>query len=120
MKQALVILIALLGLSFMSLAAEDATGTWKASFETPNGSQVNTFVLKMDGTQVTGTISSDMMGTQQISDGKMDGEKISFSMTTGFGLIHYSGTVKGDTMKLTLTVGDGQFTLDVAATRVKT
>jgi len=119
MKQLFVVLIAVLGLSAMAVAAEDATGTWKATFETPNGSQVNTFVFKMDGSAVTGTISSEMMGTQQISNGKMDGEKITFSITTDFGLISYAGTVKGDTMKLTLTVGDGQFTLEVNATRVK-
>jgi len=119
MKQ-LFVMIAVLGLSVMAVAAEDATGTWKATLETPNGSQVNTFVLKMDGGKVTGTISSDMMGTQQISDGKVDGEKISFSVTSDFGIISYAGTVKGDTMKLTLTVGDGQFTLPVSATRMKT
>ena len=109
-----------LGLSVMGMAAEDATGTWKATLETPNGSAVNTFVLKVDGDKVTGTISSDMMGSQQITTGKVDGDKISFSFTTDFGVIAYAGTVKGDTMNLTLTVGDGQFTLPVNATRVKT
>ena len=119
MKQLVVILMAVLGLGVMALAAEDATGTWKATLETPNGSQVNTFILKMDGSKVTGTISSDMMGTQQIADGKMDGDKITFSVTSDFGVISYVGTVKGDTMKLTLTVGEGQFTLPVNATRAK-
>jgi hypothetical protein len=119
MKQFLVMLIAVMGLSVMAVAAEDATGTWKATFETPNGSQVNTFVFKMDGSKVTGTISSDMMGTQQISDGKVDGDKITFSFTSDFGVISYSGTIKGDTMKLTLSAGNGQFTVEVNASRVK-
>jgi len=120
MKQLFVMLIAVLALSVMAVAAEDATGTWKATLETPNGTVVNTFVLKMDGGKVTGTISSDMMGTQQIADGKMDGEKISFTVSSDFGVITYVGTVKGDTMNLTLTVGDGQFTLPVNAKRTKT
>ena len=41
-------------------------------------------------------------------------------MTSDFGLLAYTGTIKGDTMSLTLTVGDGQFTLPVTATRAKT
>lgn len=118
MKRIVVILIAALGLSVMAFAAENAVGTWKATLETPNGSMENTFVLKVAEGKVTGTISSQMMGTQQITGGSLDGDKIKFTVTSDFGVIAYSGTIKGDDMKLTLTVGDGQFTLDVAAKRV--
>ena len=86
---------------------------------TPMGAQVNTFVLKADGDKLTGTLSNEMMGSQQITDGKVDGDKITFSITSDFGVIKYVGTVKGDTLKLTMTVGDGQFTLDINATRAK-
>ena len=120
MKKLIVILTGILVFSFAALAAEDATGNWKASIDTPNGTQVQTFALKMDGAKVTGTIGSDMLGNMQIADGKMDGDKISFSITTDFGFIRYAGTVSGDTMKLTITVGDGQFTFDINASRVKT
>jgi hypothetical protein len=119
MKKLIVILTALLAFSFAALAAEDATGNWKASIDTPNGTQVQTFALKMDGGNVTGTIGSEMMGNMQIADGKMDGDKISFSITSDYGVIRYAGTVSGDTMKLTITVGDGQFTFDITAARVK-
>jgi hypothetical protein len=120
MKKLIVMLTVLLGFSFMALAAEDATGNWKASIETPNGTQVQTFALKMDGDKVTGTIGSEMLGSLVIADGKMDGDKISFSINTDYGVIRYAGTVSGDTMKLTITVGDGQFTFDISAARVKT
>ena len=40
MKKLIVILTAILGFSFMALAAEDAAGNWKATIETPNGTLV--------------------------------------------------------------------------------
>ncbi len=83
------------------------------------GSQINTFVLKVEGDKLTGTLSNDMMGSQQITGGKIDGDKVSFSVNSDFGVITYAGTVKGDTLKLTLTAGDGQFTLEISASRVK-
>ena len=101
-----------------ALGQENAAGTWKATMETPNGAAENTFVLAVDGAKVTGSISG-MMGTVPITDGKLDGDKISFSINTDFGTISYSGTVKGDEMKLTLSAGGGQFTFDLVAHRAK-
>jgi len=118
MKKIFVILTLVLGLSGMAMAAEDATGTWKATLDTPNGPMVNTFALKADGAKLTGSVTSEM-GVQQITNGKVDGDKISFSYSTDFGTIAYSGTVKGDTITMTMNVGDGMFTLNMTATRVK-
>jgi hypothetical protein len=92
-------------LAALSLAAfaADVTGSWKASLETPNGSMEFTYVFKADGTTVTGTVQSQM-GEMKIDEGKLDGDKISFSVTPGdFGKISYSGTVKGDEMTLNFT-----------------
>jgi hypothetical protein len=119
MRKVVLILTVMLGLGFAAFGAEQATGTWKATIDTPNGSQDNTFVLKEDSGKVTGTVGGGMLGTQQLSDGKLDGDKISFSITTDFGVITYKGTIKGDDMNLTLTVGDGQFTVDLVAHRAK-
>jgi hypothetical protein len=119
MRRIFVMIIAVCGLAFMAIAAEDAAGTWKATLDTPNGPAENTFVLKVDGDKIAGTVTSGMMGTQQISGGKLDGDKITFSVTSDFGVITYAGNIKGDDMKLTLTVGDGQFTLDLTAKRQK-
>ncbi len=60
-----------------------------------------------------------MMGAVQITDGKMDCERISFSINTDFGTISCSGTFKGDEMKLTLSAGGGQFTFDLVAHRAR-
>lgn len=114
----MLLLTIIMGLSVSVWAAEDAAGTWKATMQGPNGAQESTFVLKSEGGKVTGSITA-MMGTVQITDGKLDGDKISFSISTDFGVMKYSGTIAGDDMKLTLSAGDGQFTLDFVAHRAK-
>ena len=120
MKKLIVLLTLALGLSFMAFAAEDANGTWKATLETPNGAVTNTMILKVDGDKLTGSVNTEGMGVQQITNGKVDGDKITFSFSTDFGTIVYSGTIKGDSMAMTINVGDGMFTLTTTASRVKT
>jgi hypothetical protein len=120
MKRFFAALTLVLGLSVMAVAAEDATGNWKATLETPNGSVVSTFVFKVDGDKLTGSVATEGMGVQQITNGKVDGDKISFSFSAEFGTIAYTGTVKGDEIAITINVGDGMFTLNTTATRVKT
>ncbi len=95
-------------LAAVAFAADvDVTGNWKASVETPNGSMDLTYVLKSTGNVVTGTIQSQM-GEMKIDEGKIDGDKISFSATIeNIGKISYSGTVKGDEMTLNFTFGGG-------------
>lgn len=120
MRKALVVLIAVLGLAFAALGAEDIVGTWKTSFDTPVGAMENTFQLKVDGDKVTGTISGGALDALEIADGKLDGDKISFSINSGsYGVIRYFGTIKGDEMKLTLALADGSFTTDLVVKRVK-
>jgi hypothetical protein len=65
-KQLIVILTALLLFNFLALAADDATGNWKATIDTPNGMQMQTFALKLEGREVTGTIGSEMLENMQI------------------------------------------------------
>jgi hypothetical protein len=118
MKSVIVMLAALLAFSSMSLATANVIGNWKATIETPDGSHEQTFEFKMDGGKLTGTVGSEM-GSLPIGDGKLDGDRISFSARSEQFALRYSGTVSGDTMKLTVTVGDGQFTFNANATRVK-
>src|SRR5579872_592920 len=93
--------------AFASIAlADDVAGTWKASIETPNGTVESTFVLKVDGVKLSGTVTSQMGGESAISEGKIDGDKISFVVSREFNgntfKITYEGSVKGNEMKLTL------------------
>jgi hypothetical protein len=118
MHRWILLLMAVLALTVTAFGQETAAGTWKATLETPNGAQESTFVLKVDGAKLTGSVSGGF-GTLEIADGKIDGDKVSFTIHSDFGQISYSGAVKGDEMKLTLTAGEGQFTLDFVAHRAK-
>ncbi len=94
--------------------AADATGKWTA--ETPGrGGQTQkmTITLKADGATLTGSIAGPR-GEMQISDGKVDGDNISFSVVREFQgnsmKINYTGKVSGDTIqfKMQREGGEGQ------------
>jgi len=102
----------------LTLCAADVAGTWKASVETPNGTFESTFVFKVDGNKLSGTVSSPM-GEAPISDGKVDGDDVSFAVTRSrdgqeFKLT-YKGKVKGNEMMLTLSVPGMDQTFDMTA-----
>ncbi len=99
--------------------AADVAGTWKASVETPNGNFENTFVFKVDGTKLTGTSANQMMGETAISDGKVDGDDVSFNVVISrdgneFKLA-YKGKVTGNEMKLTISLPGGDRTFEMTA-----
>src|SRR5580704_4410080 len=119
MRKLIILFTAILGFACVALGAEDAAGTWKATLQTPNGAEENTFLFKVDAGKVTGTVTGGMLGTVPIDEGKVEDDKISFSISSEFGVIRYSGTIKGDEMSLTLIVGDGQFSLEFNAKRAK-
>jgi opacity protein-like surface antigen len=99
----LVSLCALFALTTIMAFAADVTGTWKGEAN-PNGKGgPPTFMLKQSGSTLTGTTS--MRGNDvEISNGKIDGDKVSFEVTfegqNGKMTTKYSGTVSGTTMKL--------------------
>jgi hypothetical protein len=108
MKNRFVLLIALLALSCMVVLAQDVSGTW--SLETARG--VQTFTLKQSGSSLTGTVDAGRGGPVEISNGKVDGDKVSFEVTRDMGdkgkfTTKYSGTVEGSTMKLSADNGRG-------------
>jgi hypothetical protein len=52
------ILAALFVLLAGTALAADVAGTWKATVDTPNGAMESTFVFKVDGAKLTGTVTS--------------------------------------------------------------
>jgi hypothetical protein len=98
-------------------------GTWKATVETPNGAMENTFTLKVDGDKLTGTITMGQFGEAPISEGKVDGDNVSFLVVREFNgnqfRINYKGKVAGDEMKLSGEVVGMDRTFEMTATRVK-
>ncbi len=99
----LISLCALFALSAIMALAADVTGTWKGEAN-PNGKGgPPNFTFKQAGSALTGTTS--MRGNDvEISNGKVDGDKISFEVTVegqnGKMTTKYSGSVSGTTMKL--------------------
>src|SRR5213595_3949040 len=64
--------------SVSHLLAADITGTWKASFDTQIGQQNYTYQFVVKDTALTGKIQSEMGGTTDILQGKVEGDKVTF------------------------------------------
>ena len=103
------------------LLAADVTGTWKGTAETPNGTVERTFVFKAEGAKLTGETSSQMMGKSTITDGKIDGDNVSFTITVKFQdnemKLNYKGRVSGDQIKFDVEGANG-IALQYVAKRV--
>jgi len=118
MKRILLLLATLV----LSLSAADVSGTWKTTAEGPNGQIERTFQFKADGSTLTGESQSSMMGKSTITNGKVDGDNISFSMTIDFRgekmKVDYKGKVTGDEIKLPSTFGDSGMSIEWTGKRV--
>ena len=97
--------------AFTAFAA-DVSGTWKGTAEIQGNTIERTFVFKVDGTKLTGETTSEMMGKSAITDGKVDGDNISFSINVKFQdnemKLNYKGKVSGDTLKFDVEGAGGQ------------
>ena len=106
----------------LTASAADVAGTWKASTETPNGTFESTFVFKVDGAKLTGSTSNQMMGETAISEGKIDGDNLSFVVNAEFNgnsvKLDYKAKVTGNEMKITLTLPGGDRTFEMNAKKV--
>jgi hypothetical protein len=90
-------------------AQTDVGGAWSMSYTTQDGVKLtSTLTLTVEGGKVSGTISS-LRGSVPLTEGTVKGSEIAFAVVrVGFGdtiRIDYTGTVKGDTMKLKMKVG---------------
>lgn len=115
------LLLILIALFAVSASAADVTGNWKATAESQNGTIERTFTFKVDGTKLTGETSSEMMGKSTITDGRVDGDNLFFTIKVKFQdqdmTLNYKGKVSGDTMKLNVDFPGGP-SLEWTAKRV--
>jgi hypothetical protein len=93
--------------------AIDVTGTWKADIETQVGKFKYTYILKQEGTIITGKILSEMEGQKNetvVLEGKLNGDIIEFTEMMKFQdndlKINYKGKVTGDEISFNRQVGD--------------
>lgn len=97
-------------------AAADVNGKWKAEFTTPDGTaRSNTFMFKVDGETLTGTVAGSQDETQ-IKDGKIKGDNISFTAERPFGTFNYEGKIGEKEIKFKVTFNDQSF--EMTAKRV--
>jgi hypothetical protein len=113
----------LLAVFAMTASAADISGTWKATVETPNGAIETTFVFKVDGAKVTGTATLGQMGESAISEGKVDGDMVTFTVVrsgqNGEFRINYSGKANGDEIKISASVAGMDRNFEMTAKRAK-
>ena len=110
-KKLLFVVSLLLVVAFAAMAA-DVSGKWTYEQQGRGGNAVTvTLTLKAEGGTLTGTMSrpgrdGNAMETP-ISDGKVEGNDLSFKTVQSFGgneiTINYKGTVNGDTIDLSIT-----------------
>ena len=106
------ILVALLW-SGAALAA-DATGKWAGQMRGPDGSGdfEMSFTFKQDGAKLTGSVQGPQGDPIEITDGKVDGDRISFVVKVDYNggmTITHNGTISGDEIKLNSKVEGGDF-----------
>jgi hypothetical protein len=106
--------IAMLALAFgVATRAQDAAkvdGNWELSMQGPNGSFTQTLTIQQDGAMLKGS-AKGRRGDSPL-EGKMDGNKIHFTITrqtpNGERKMEYNGTVDGDNMKGTVSMGENE------------
>jgi hypothetical protein len=105
--------------------AADVTGKW--SWEAPGrggqGTRTQSMTLKADGAKLTGSLEGPQ-GPTEITDGKIDGDNVSFmvvrEMNGNTMKMAYKGTLSGDDLKLTMTMeGSDRPPREFAAKRAK-
>jgi hypothetical protein len=100
----------LFAIASVAVAQSKIDGNWEMSMQGRQGNTMTqTLTLKADGDKLTGSIKGQR-GETPISDGKVDGDKISFTVTrqtpNGEFKATYNGTVEGDAIKGTVQMGE--------------
>jgi uncharacterized membrane protein YgcG len=110
MNKFLILVAALFLMPILVFAQGQVAGKWTGEQQGRGGAQPVTLELKVDGSTLTGSLKTGD-NTAQISDGKLDGTKVSFKTTQNRGgndvQISWTGEVKGDELTLTREGGGG-------------
>jgi hypothetical protein len=106
-------LVFLFSLLVVLLGAAGASGTWKGNFDFNGASVPLTFNLKTAGDGLTGTVEGLPTTPAEIHDGKVDGDTISFWVTTDYQgqdyKLVYKGKVADDQIQFTFGTEDGSW-----------
>jgi hypothetical protein len=98
-------------------AAADVDGTWSGSLDTPMGVVPITFEFKAEGEKLTGTMIGMEGAKIPLANGKVEGDKISYTVTIDLGgmplEMNYKGVVAASEIKLDMEVFGMPFSLVV-------
>jgi hypothetical protein len=104
----LLVLLAVVAVLPSAARAEDVSGPWDLTVETPQGTGTPSVVFKQSGESLTGTYRG-RMGESAI-EGTLKGSDIRFTVRLRFQeqdfTIAYAGKVEGDAMKGSVRFGD--------------
>jgi hypothetical protein len=95
-------------LCFSAAHAADLSGKWKGEMKTQNGESMEVNLnLQVNGDKLTGTVANTY-GEEQITDGTVNGDAISFVILAGGGQFKlvYKGKLQGDEIKFNVSVND--------------
>ena len=113
----------LLALGPVPARAADLTGTWASEIKLPDGTSYQIqFTFKQDGAALTGTVQGPDGDAIAITDGKVDGKKLSFKVSFNSITISHEGTINesGDEILLGSKSDSGDFPArDMTLKRVK-
>ena len=119
---ALLFLFVLSGPMTASAQNKGAAGEWQAEWNTGIGTMTCIYTFKVDGKILTGKVNAGMSGTEiesEITDGKIEGDKITFTWIWDNGVqMVTTGKVTGDEIKFTRQAGT-YGTEEAVATRIK-
>ncbi|MBN1905562.1 MAG: hypothetical protein JW927_10725 [Deltaproteobacteria bacterium] len=98
---------------FMTAGAQSESkgfaGEWQATYATPIGEMICNYTFKVEGKNVTGKVIAEMGGAKsesEITQGKIDGEKITFVWTYNNDVqMSCMGILSGDELKLSRQAG---------------
>lgn len=100
----------LMACSAITAFAADISGAWSGQMGGPNGEGFQiAFTFKQTGMTFTGTVAGPQGDPIAISDGKVDGDKVTFIVSFNGMTIRHEGIISGDEIKVTSKSDQGDF-----------
>jgi hypothetical protein len=91
----------------LAATAADIAGKWSGQVPARGEAVAATFTFKVEGDKLTGTMTGPQ-GEVALQEGKVSGDRISFTTPGGNAKIMFEGTVSGNEIKMTRTREGGQ------------
>lgn len=121
MKRALVLVVSLL-LPAAMLRAADISGKWKGQFQGGDSTRELAFDFKVQGENLTGTVTGLLDKALEIKDGKVQGDTATFWVMSEWQgqpvKLVFKGQVSGSEIRFTMGTEDGGWSTEVTAKRV--